>query len=81
MYNKLRQEFKHYLSNQDELVKKYNGKYVVIKNKTVIKAYDQESVAISNTSKKYKLGTFLVQKCESGSENYTQTYNSRVKFV
>ena len=47
----------------------------------VIGAYDSEFEAIQKTSEQYELGTFLVQKCEPGSESYTQSYNSRVMFA
>ena len=77
----LKKEFKYYLTNQKELVKKYKGKFIVNKNSEVIGAYDSELEAVERTSKEYKLGTFLVQKCEAGSESYTQTYHSRVIFA
>jgi len=75
---KLEREFKYYVEHQDELVEKYNGKFVVIKDCKVIAAFDSELEAIENTAEQYELGTFLVQKCEPGSESYTQTYHSRV---
>ncbi|MBI4822646.1 MAG: hypothetical protein HY805_00220 [Nitrospirae bacterium] len=77
----LEKEFRFYLDNQAELVKKYNGKFVVIKDAQVIGAYDSEVEAVEKTSKTHALGTFLVQKCEPGTESYTQTYHSRVVFV
>ncbi len=81
MIKPLEKEFKYYLDNQDELVKKYNGKVIVIKNCTVIGEYDSELEAIQETSKKEEFGTFLVQKCEPGIDSYTQMYNSRVTFA
>jgi hypothetical protein len=81
MSKQLEKEFQYYLEHQDELVEKHNGKYVVIKGQRVIGVFDGEWEAVEQTSKKYKLGTFLVQKCEPGSESYTQTYHSRVTFV
>ena len=78
---KLEKEFNYYLEHQDELVKKYKGKFVVIENQNVIGAFNTELEAIEETVKKYELGTFLVQKCEPGSESYSQTYHSRVLFV
>jgi len=77
----LEKEFKYYLEHQNELVKEYNGKYIVIKNCQVIGAYDDELQAIEETSKEHELGTFLVQKCEPGEESYTQTFHSRVSFA
>ena len=77
----LEKEFKYYLEHQEELVEKYKGKFVVIKDCKVIDAFDSEMEAIQKTVEKYELGTFLVQKCEPGSESYRQTYNSRVTFA
>jgi hypothetical protein len=74
----LEKEFKYYLDHQEELVKRYNGKYVVIKNMEVIGAFDSEFEAVQKTAEKHELGTFLVQKCEPGKESYTQTFHSRV---
>jgi hypothetical protein len=81
MEKPLEKEFKYYIDHQDELVQKYNCKYIVIKNEKVIGAYDSPLVAIRETVKTEKLGTFLVQKCGPGKDNYTQTFHSRVSFA
>ena len=80
MAKRLEKEFQYYLDNQKELVKRYKGKFIVIKNSQVLGAFDTELEAIQETTKKHPLGTFLVQRCEAGSEGYTQTYHSRVVF-
>jgi len=80
-HSALEKEFNYYLEHQEELVKKYNGKFIVIKDCNVIGAYDSELEAVEKTAEEHELGTFLVQKCEPGSESYTQTYHSRVAFV
>ena len=81
MMGELEKEFNYYLEHQDELVKKYDGKFIVIKDCAVIGAFDSELEAIERTAEQYELGTFLVQKCEPGNEGYTQTYHSRVAFA
>lgn len=81
MVKALENEFNYYLDHQDELVKQYNGKFLVIKSNKVLGAYDTELEAIKQTSRTEKLGTFLIQKCEPGETNYTQNYHSRVAFV
>jgi len=81
MSKPLEKEFKYYIENQNKLVKRYNNKYVVIKNKKLIGVYDSETEAVQETSKNEPLGTFLVQKCTPGKESYTQTYHSRVIFT
>jgi len=75
----LEKEFKYYIKNQDELVKKYNGRVIVIKNKKVIGVYDSEAEAVQETSKNEPMGNFLVQKCTPGKKDYTQTFH-RVAF-
>ncbi len=77
----LEKEFHYFLKHQEELVEKYRGKFIVIKNDEVLGAYDNELQALEEITKKYKLGTFLVQKCEPGKEVYTQTFHSRVAFA
>ena len=77
----LEKEFKYYLNNQSELVKKYNGKFLVIKEEQVIGVHDSESVAFFETKKEHEEGTFLIQFCESGDESYTQSFHSRVVFT
>lgn len=77
----LKREFQYYLEHQSELVKQYNGKFIVIKDNKVISAYDSELEAVTETSQQHELGTFLVQKCEEGTSSYTQTYHSRAIFA
>ena len=78
MRNPLQNEFQFYLDHQDEMVEKYDGKYIVIKDGHVLGAYDGELPAIIETQKSHKLGTFLVQLVSRGTDDYTQTFHSRV---
>ncbi len=80
MDSPLKPEFDYYLANQAELVKKYNGKFVVIKNRQVIGVYDDPATAVAKTKETHELGTFLVQKVSPGTDAYTQTFHSRVSF-
>lgn len=77
----LNKEFNYYLNNQDELVKKYNGKYIVIVGENVIGIYDSDVEALCETEKTHELGTFLIQKCTPGKDDYTQIFHSRVAFA
>lgn len=74
----LEREFEYYLEHQDELVKKFNGRVIVIKDGQVVGDYDNEFEAVKQASEKYEIGTFLVQKCEPGNSNYTQTFHTRM---
>lgn len=77
----LKEDFEFYLNNQAELVKKYNGKYLAIKDKKVIGVYASEFEAVTQTQKNYELGTFLIQKCTPGSDSVTSTFHSRFSFA
>lgn len=76
----LKAEFDYYLAHQAELVDKHAGKVVVIKDQQVIGVFDDEITAMEETRKKHKLGTFLVQKAEPGTDSYSQTFHSRAVF-
>lgn len=80
MASPLKQEFEYYLAHQAEMVSRYNGKFIVLKNREVIGVYDSELGAVAETQKTHALGTFLVQKVEPGQGAYTQTFHSRVAF-
>lgn len=67
----LRDEFDYYLENQDSMVEKYDGKVVVIKDKSVIGSYSDEGEAVAATLPEHELGTFLVQRVSAGDEAYT----------
>lgn len=76
----LKEEFEYYLSHQEELVQKYNGRVIVIKDSAVVGDYSSEIEAIEATKSVHALGTFLVQRCSPGPAGYTMTYHSRVSF-
>ncbi len=68
--------FQYYLDNQSDLVKKYNGKYVVITKDCKVEAYDNEDEAYFQSEQKYGLGNFLLQLCTPGDSAYTLYYNT-----
>lgn len=76
----LENEFQYYLDHQDELVEKYQNKFIVIKDEEVIGVFDTEDSAFFETQKKHEAGTFLIQFCAPGEGSYTQSYHSRVAF-
>jgi len=77
----LEKEFKYYLDHQDELVNLYNGKVIVIIGEQVVDVHDSYEEAIIESQKKNEIGTFLIQECAPGEENYTQRFHSRVRFT
>jgi hypothetical protein len=73
--------FKWYLENQSGLVKRYDGRVLVIKDNQVVGLFDNEESAYFDSMSKYKPGAFIIQKCTPGEEAYTQTFHSRVSFA
>ena len=77
----LEKEFQYYINAQPELVKKYDGKHLVIVGDSVVGAYESRELALDTAHAKYQPGTFLVQLCTPGESAYTQNYYSlRAKF-
>lgn len=77
----LDKEFKYFLEHQDELVKHYSGRFIVIIGDKVLGDYPSEAEAYTETAKSHKPGTFLIQECLPGQAAYKQTFNSRVIFA
>lgn len=79
----LEQEFKYYLEHQEEFLKKYSGRYIIIKDLQVVGDAKNEIDAIlyAKDVLKLKLGTFLVQECRPGKESYTAVFHSHVLFT
>ena len=80
MDGKLKKEFEYYLAHQEEFVRQYDGKVIVLKDHKVLGVYENSVSAVTATQKDHKLGTFLVQKVAPGNISTSQTYHSRVAF-
>ena len=76
--NYLQKQLEYFKSHQNELVKKYEGKFLVIKDQEVQGIYNAEIEAYTDAKKKFELGSFLIEQCRPGQESYTQTFHSRV---
>ncbi len=63
-------------ANQDELVAKYNGKVLAIKDGAVLGVFESDLEAITETQKSHLLGTFLVRRVRAGDEAYSMTITS-----
>ena len=74
----LEKEFQYYLNNQASLVKQYAGKFLVIKDEKIIGVYNSHAEAYNSTIQTEKLGTFLIQHCNPGTESHSQTFHSQV---
>ena len=74
---RLLKEFQFYRDNQDEMVEKYDGKVVAIKDGEVLGAYSGLGEALNETQKTHALGTFIIQKVSEGNKDYTLTIRPR----
>ena len=77
----LDKEFKYFVDHHDELYKEFPNRCLVIKDEQVVGDFASLEDAIADATKKYELGTFLIQQCTGDSQSYTQTFHSRVVFV
>ena len=68
---KLKEWFDWFVKNQEDLSKKYNGKFVVIKDCEIVDSFADEDQAYFYAKKKYGLGNFLIQQCIPGEESYS----------
>lgn len=75
----LKKQLDYFTSNQEELVKKYSGKFLVIEDEKVQGVYNSETEAYTDAINKFEEGTFLIQYCLSGEGVYTQSFLSRVR--
>lgn len=76
----LHEEFQYFKNNQQDLVEKYYGRYLVIKDQEIHGDYDTELEAYEQAKSKYEPGSFLIQHCLPGDEATSQTFHSRVAF-
>lgn len=74
----LKEDFKYYIENHSGIVKEYLDKFIIIKDKKIVGSYDTLEEAVSEASKKYELGTFIIQQCNKNIEDSTQVFHSRV---
>jgi len=71
-------EFCYYRANQQSLLDRYNGRFLVIVGDEVIGDYSSYLEAYVRTKSSYQPGTFLIQECSPGNKAYTVTCHNRV---
>lgn len=76
MDERLERAYEFYLHNQEELVKKYLGKLIVIREEEVLGVYDSYSEAANATYPHYKRGTVLFQEVREDESENTVTFFS-----
>ncbi len=78
-FSNLKDEFDYYKSNKASFVEKYNGKFVALKNHSVIcEAISREEAVTTAIREGNPLGTFLVQHVSNIDDESVQRFHSRV---
>jgi hypothetical protein len=70
--------FAYYRSHQDELVRQFSGRYIVIVANEVVGDFAEQMEAYNFATGEYAPETFLIQQVTPGEDAYMQTYHSRV---
>ncbi len=76
----LEKEYLYFKKHAMELRERYTGMFVVIVGESVDGAFPTAGEALSVTTQKHRLGTFLVQQVLENDEDYVQRFHSRVCF-
>ena len=63
------------------LLKTHKGKFVVIKNKTILDYYDSFDEAFTKTTKTEEMGTFIIQECADLDKTAAHFAWNNVSFV
>ena len=71
-----KKDFDYFLKNYHDFYSEYGHRFLVIKNESVLGAYDSEIDAITETTKEHLLGTFIVQECNGDESGYTNYISS-----
>lgn len=71
-------QLKLYARNQDELVKRHNGKIIAVKDGECLGEFNSKTEALDFMLQEHLPGTFIIIKCTPGDEEYTRRFRSRV---
>ncbi len=74
----LKKEYDFYKENENQFIKKYKGKFIVIKNKEVLGVYDSKIDAYVKTQEEHKVGTFLIHQCLKETEKNQVSFYSYI---
>ena len=64
------EDFHWFIDNYDTFYNKYGKSFIVIKNKVVLGVYNDFITALTETTKIYSQGTFIIQECDGTEDAY-----------
>lgn len=65
------EDFKFFVEHYQEFFSRYGHKFLAIKNKRVLGAFDSAMDALEEITKVEPLGSFIVQECTGDESAYT----------
>jgi hypothetical protein len=66
-------DFDFFIEHYQELFKKYGHKFLAIKDKEVLGAYDTVSETIEKLEQTHPVGTYIIQECNGDESAYRTT--------
>lgn len=69
------EELDFFIKNQEDFVKRYSGKALVIKGKELCAVYNTPLEAYLQVERDNQLGKVMIQVCLPGPDAYTATIN------
>lgn len=68
-----RTDFDYFIENYKKLYETYGHKFLAIKDKKVLGAYDSVLEAVNDLTSKYKVGDYIIQECTGDDSAYRTT--------
>jgi fibrillarin-like rRNA methylase len=62
------QDFEYFIQNIEAFYKQYGHKFLAIKDRNILGAYDSFNTALEETLKQEQIGTFIIQECFKNKE-------------
>ncbi len=73
------EDFEFFISNHDDLLKKFRNKYLVILNQSVVLSADSMQEAISMAiDKGLNDGDYIIQLCSNGDSAYSTSFCTQI---
>ena len=66
-------DFDFFIENYQNLYKEYGHKFLAIKDKKVLGAYDSVRETISDLTPTYEVGSYIIQECTGDESAYRTT--------
>ena len=74
-------DFDYFLENMEDFYRQYGHKFIALKNKNILGAYDNFMNAYESTLKTEEIGTFIIQECLDNKEKLVRHFQSNVRPV